>query len=759
MPHRSSHCRPDVSLKVWLVATSALTASTLVTSRPVLAQACGPLDASGSVTCNGTFGSNIDYPTDSTPIHLTLGQGVIVNSPGGNAVNAANTTGITATSADISIAAATVATITNTTNGAGNNNTGLRIQSSGNATITAINTTIDVNGTAGNWAILAFAMPNSTGLPHAANVIWSGPRLSSAGVESGGIQADNRGIGNAIVEASGNVTVNAGTGIYGLLAHSGDPLLTGTAGAGDASVLYHSGTINLAGSGPRGILAWTGGDGSTAATTEAGTVINTTSGERGGPGVYVFSASAASNRTVTATIASEINAVGPATFADSNRPNGIRAFSGQNAPISVTYAGPRITTSGGNGVGIIALSGGGTIDVTSSGSIATNGTGALGIYTETSSQIARFATEFPGASVYAGPATGATTTVSASGPISTVGAESHGIWASSTNGSVVVNARQIVTTGQFSAAVHAEGTATSVNIATGGSAMGGWQADVASVGSIYGLPAAGVVLSSTGGAATLTNNGSIGALSDRAVLGDPVIFNNGTMTGFVTLVGQSDYHNNGSFNLRHFADTNGDGARDTLRVAVSDLGGPGSTFENNGTLSLQGGPGATTLDSNGQYLPHGNANNSMALGGPAQGQILGVSAFTNSGAINLQSNPVAGDVLVISGGTAPGEDGSGTFTSNGGSLLVDTRLDEGGPNALSDVLVVDGTAVGAAGPTRLRILNAGGAGALTIGNGIPVVEVIDDARSVAGAFVGAAVAGPYEYALVRGGFTPATRGD
>lgn len=194
-------------------------------------------------------------------------------------------------------------------------------------------------------------------------------------------------------------------------------------------------------------------------------------------------------------------------------------------------------------------------------------------------------------------------------------------------------------------------------------------------------------------------------------------------------------------------------------MAVSDLGGPGSTFENNGSLALQGGPGATTLDNNGQYLPLGNANNAMGLGGPVQGQILGVSAFNNSGAINLQSNPVAGDVLVISGGTAPGEDGSGTFTSNGGSLLVNTRLDEGGPNSLSDVLVVDHTAVETGGPTRLRFLNAGGAGALTIGDGIPVVEVIDDVRSVAGAFVGAAVAGPYEYVLFRGGFTPGSEGD
>jgi hypothetical protein len=54
----------------------------------------------------------------------------------------------------------------------------------------------------------------------------------------------------------------------------------------------------------------------------------------------------------------------------------------------------------------------------------------------------------------------------------------------------------------------------------------------------------------------LTNTGSIGALSDRAVFGDPLITDNGTMTGFVKLTGINQYINNGAFNLRHFADTN-----------------------------------------------------------------------------------------------------------------------------------------------------------------------------------------------------------
>src|SRR5262249_6226846 len=146
-----------------------------------------------------------------TPSNTTLLSGVnvvIPTGPGGvNAVNAANTTGVTPGAADITINADGV-TINNTANPLSNNNTGLRIQSSGAATITATNTTIDVSGTASDWAILAFAMPNGTGTPHNVSVNWSGPRLTSTtSIEGGGIQADNRGIGNATVVASGNINV------------------------------------------------------------------------------------------------------------------------------------------------------------------------------------------------------------------------------------------------------------------------------------------------------------------------------------------------------------------------------------------------------------------------------------------------------------------------------------------------------------------------------------------------------------------------
>src|SRR4051812_4925591 len=172
--------------KFWLMAASALTPLSLGVSEPALAQCVPPPGGYGvpiSPTCSaGTYNTNINYDTNNGlggfPINLTLQSGVIVNSPGGNAVNLANTTGVSVGSANISIMADGV-TISNTANFLGNNNTGLRIQSSGGATINATNTTIGVSGTASDWAILAFAMPNLTGLPHVASVTWSGSQLTT----------------------------------------------------------------------------------------------------------------------------------------------------------------------------------------------------------------------------------------------------------------------------------------------------------------------------------------------------------------------------------------------------------------------------------------------------------------------------------------------------------------------------------------------------------------------------------------------------
>ena len=89
-------------------------------------------------------------------------------------------------------------------------------------------------------------------------------------------------------------------------------------------------------------------------------------------------------------------------------------------------------------------------------------------------------------------------------------------------------------------------------------------------------------------------------------------------------------------------------------------------------------------------------------------------------------------------------------------------LNEGGAATRSDTLVVDGTSVGAGGATSMAIRNAGGTGALTVGDGILVAEVLNPARSAAGAFSlngGFITAGAFDYFLFKGGASPGSQGN
>jgi hypothetical protein len=536
-------------------------------------------------------------------------------------------------------------------------------------------------------------------------------------------------------------------------------------GAGNASILYRSGTINVQGPGAAGIFA-SAETGSATIMTLTGTTIMVSPEfptDIAEVGIDAFS----TNGNTTDTVASTIQVSGQlAPNSDyRNNPTGIRATSDNSGSASVTYSGPGITVNGGGGLGIVAVTGSPDA-TTASGSVTVDASGAKGpIVADGSNGVGILADSgFIRNAIKGRP----TTTMT---------------------GAVLVKASNVVSTpGEFGTAISATGGSggVSVNIPSGGSIMGGWQPDVASVGTTYGLPAAGVILGSAGGGtATLINNGSIGALSDRAVASpgpsfflnprfpsfptsnNTSIINNDTITGFVQLVGDNNSfvnNGNGLFNLRHFADTNGVGVRDTLRVAVADLGtGPNNTFTNKGTLALLRVTGATKLDSGGQYLPLGNPNNAMGLNGPLQGKLLGVATFTNSGLIDLQSNPVACDVLVITGTSVTvnpllsAASFPGTYISDGGTLKLDTVLNEGGPTASqSDVLVVDGTSLGPLGTnlaTKIDIRNAGGKGALTEGDGILVVQVLDPARSAPGVFTLAhpVSAGLFDYRLFLGG--------
>ena len=83
------------------VVTLVLATLSVAVSERAMAQACGPLDASGSVTCPASgnpYAGGINYNTNNTPLTVTLEPGVTVAIPAGgvaNAVNLANTTSAT----------------------------------------------------------------------------------------------------------------------------------------------------------------------------------------------------------------------------------------------------------------------------------------------------------------------------------------------------------------------------------------------------------------------------------------------------------------------------------------------------------------------------------------------------------------------------------------------------------------------------------------------------------------------------------------
>ncbi|HWK33241.1 MAG TPA: autotransporter outer membrane beta-barrel domain-containing protein, partial [Hyphomicrobium sp.] len=122
---------------------------------------------------------------------------------------------------------------------------------------------------------------------------------------------------------------------------------------------------------------------------------------------------------------------------------------------------------------------------------------------------------------------------------------------------------------------------------------------------------------------------------------------------------------------------------------------------------------------------------------------------------SITETSILRDTLTNAGQVAFVPPGSGPFRTlttpnyvgNGGTLGLFTVL--GGDGAPSNRLVIDGGT--ATGVSQLQITNAGGAGALTAGNGILVVEAINGGSTHPGLLTLASpvVAGAYDYFLHR----------
>jgi outer membrane autotransporter protein len=109
-------------------------------------------------------------------------------------------------------------------------------------------------------------------------------------------------------------------------------------------------------------------------------------------------------------------------------------------------------------------------------------------------------------------------------------------------------------------------------------------------------------------------------------------------------------------------------------------------------------------------------------------------AVSNAGLINMDSG-ASGSVLTV----------SGDYAGQGGTIVMNTAL--GHDASATDRLVVTGNT---SGNTLLRIVNTGGPGAPTTGDGIQVVQVFGASNGTF-TLAGRAAAGAYEYKLFQHG--------
>ena len=476
----------------------------------------------------------------------------------------------------------------------GANAGGIFASSSGSGATTVIST--------GN---ITTAGSNAFGIEASGNTgavtVTSTGNITTAGNGAYGIRSSNNGAGAVTVTSTGNITT-AGIGAYGIEA----------AGFGGSAVTVTStGNISTAGSGAYGISAQTFG---------AGAVTVTSTGNITTGGSNAFGIEASGN-TGAATVIS----IGNITTAGDHA-YGIKAYSGGGGAVSVTSTG-NITTAGNRAYGIETYSNTGATTVTSTGNITTAGSKAYGI-------------------VAINNGVGAIT-VTSTGNITTAGINATGINAVSFRGGAVTvtSTGNISTTGNNASGIYAGSFGGPVTVTINSGTVSGGS------GSGVGVTLAG------GGNSTLTNFGTVTALSGVAIQGDTgnnTVNNFGVVTGNVALGSGTNAFNNmagGVFNSG----------------ATVDLGA-GNTLTNAGTLS-PGGAGAiqtTALTGNLVQTATGILFTDINIAGATSDRI-NVSGTANlAGTVqqNLTFAPWQQTILSAAGGT----------TNNGLTLLASPAL-------------------------------------------------------------------------------------
>lgn len=352
------------------------------------------------------------------------------------------------------------------------------------------------------------------------------------------------------------------------------------------------------------------------------------------------------------------------------------------------------------------------------------------------------------------------TTILNAGSISTSGASGHGI-AVNGHGNNVTNTGTILVSGIDAKGVYLQGGNPTENVFINSGLV---HASGASSNNEYGPDGVHVnTTNATGFHARVENRPGARIISDnsyalRGQNGDDVFINAGYLQGNGGVLRDSAVYmgpqGTGTFILQTGSVIKGvaDGGAALSRAYLEGTGVVDNVFRNFNSLTMRGTDWRWTSDStftervdlqSGTFFlgsTLSSPSNSLAAGAVLAGTGTLAGTFANAG--ELRPGPNDGQSfgsLTI----------RGDYVSNGGTMTVNTAL--GTDGSATDRLILDGGS--ASGATPITVINRGGQGGLTAGDGIQVVQAVNGALTAASAFslAGPVNAGAYEYQLYRGG--------
>ncbi len=237
------------------------------------------------------------------------------------------------------------------------------------------------------------------------------------------------------------------------------------------------------------------------------------------------------------------------------------------------------------------------------------------------------------------------------------------------------------------------------------------------------------------------------------------------LTGAGSIGASSRVVANGTFDIS--GTTAGDSVKSLAGVGTVNFGGEALTltqardtfageFAGTGNFSLTGGYQTLTGDSSAfagaSEVRGGRLSVNGALGGTMDvfgGRLQGI------GTVGDTTNHLGG--IIAPGNSIGTLTIGGNYTSNGGALEVEAEL--GTANSPADLLVITGDGMLGTGQTLVSVINVGGSGGKTTGDGIKIVEVGGASAADVFALAGPAIGGAYRYDLFQNGVVDPTDGN